>query len=63
MVFDHNTNPAYIHTPDQVKAWLRYQIVNRYSLRGYTVRIGSTMKFVTVSEYLSGEAGDQEGNR
>ena len=61
MVFDRNTNPAYIHTPDRVRKWLQYQISHKYSVAGYTVRIGTTMKFVTVTEYLGGETENQEG--
>lgn len=63
MVFDHNMNPAYIHTPDRVKNWLKRQIEQGYLGPGYQVRIGATMKFVSVSDYLDGEAENQEGNR
>jgi hypothetical protein len=52
MVFDHNMNPAYIHTPERVRSWLRYRLEHGYSLRGYQVRIGTTMEFVSLSEYL-----------
>jgi len=59
MVFDHNTNPAYIHTPDKVRNWLERRIDQGYPTAGYQVRLGSTLEFVSVREYLSKEQGNE----
>lgn len=63
MVFDHNMNPAYIHTPERTRDWLKYRLDNGYSLRGYQVRIGATMKLVSLSEYLRGVIIEDEKGR
>lgn len=54
MVFDRNANPAYIHTPENVEKWIRYrQSSDRNALSGYSVRIGTTMRFMSVEAYLT----------
>jgi hypothetical protein len=53
IVFDHNTNPAYIHTPTKTRDWLIYQQSQRRNLHGYQVRLGDTMTFVSIAAYLN----------
>lgn len=54
MVLDHNMNPAYIRDPSSVKDWLVYQldIAEDHRVTKYFVRLGATMKVVSVREYL-----------
>ncbi|QEQ93936.1 hypothetical protein SEA_KARDASHIAN_71 [Streptomyces phage Kardashian] len=61
MVFDRNMNPAYIHTPSRTRNWLKYQKSQGRDLRGYQVRLGDTMQFVFVVEYLSMNHAQREG--
>lgn len=62
MVLNQDMNPAYIHTPENTKKWLRYQLDQGISLRGYRVRIGSTMEIVSLSQYLRGApSSDSKG--
>ena len=62
MVFDHNTNPAYIHTPEMTGNWLRFHQSQGHPFRGYQVRLwlGGSMRFVSVAEYLSNNYDKRE---
>lgn len=55
MVVNHNASPVFINSPEITRKWLRYRIETGEDLKGYGVRIGSTMKIVTVSQYLDGK--------
>lgn len=53
MVFDHNMNPAWCDTPENIINWLHYQLEhNPRRIAGYTVRTGWPQEYLTVSEYL-----------
>lgn len=52
MVLDKNGNPAVCNTPSYCKRWLKYNAKLDSSIYKYTVRIGKTMKTVSVKEYL-----------
>jgi len=59
MVFDHNTNPVYIHTPERTGKWLRYRQMQS-QCPGYQVRLGESMRFISVDEYLENNYDKRE---
>jgi hypothetical protein len=54
LVVDAQSHPMFIGSPAQTKQWLQERDEQGRSLNHYKVRVGSTMKHVTVAAYLSG---------
>lgn len=52
MVLDKNLNPAWCNTPESCKRWLRYRLEQDSRLWEYKVRIGKSMRIVSVQAYL-----------
>lgn len=53
MVFDQNGNPAYNNTPEATRRWINTRIQQHWPIKGYTVRIGSSMSIVPYTRYIS----------
>lgn len=53
LVMDKNGNPVWCHLPAETKKWLQYRAEQKDArIWDWTVRLGNTMKRVTVQNYL-----------
>jgi hypothetical protein len=52
MVFDRNMNPAWCNSPESCRRWLEFRLDSDPTVWQYKVRIGRTLEYVTVIDYL-----------